>query len=105
MGAARAAARCGDFSGIGCTRVGEAAVCTIGLGRADEGRSIRVAGLTDLVGRAGLYPLRATVAILVALAYGFIWVVIFGYVWSVRSRLTRVERELETVSRRVPARK
>ena len=70
MGAARAAARCGDFSGIGCTRVGEAAVCTIGLGRADEGRSIRVAGLTDLVGRAGLYPLRATVAILVALAYG-----------------------------------
>jgi len=42
---------------------------------------------------------------LVALAYGFIWVVIFGYVWSVRSRLTRVERELETVSRRVPARK
>ena len=42
---------------------------------------------------------------LVAIAYGFIWVVIFGYVWSVRSRLTRVERELEAVSRRVPARK
>ena len=42
---------------------------------------------------------------LVAIAYGFIWVVIFGYVWSVRSRLSRVERELDAVSRRVPARK
>jgi len=42
---------------------------------------------------------------LVAIAYGFIWVVIFGYVWSVKSRLSRVERELETVSRRVPERK
>ena len=42
---------------------------------------------------------------LVAIAYGFIWVVIFGYVWSVRSRLARVERELEAVSRRVPVRK
>ena len=42
---------------------------------------------------------------LVAIAYGFIWVVVFGYVWSVRSRLTRVERELESVSRRVPGRK
>ena len=38
---------------------------------------------------------------LVGLAYGFIWVVLFGYVWSVRSRLTRVEREMESVSRRV----
>ena len=42
---------------------------------------------------------------LVAIAYGFIWIVVFGYVWSVRSRLSRVERELEAVSRRVPARK
>jgi CcmD family protein len=42
---------------------------------------------------------------LVAIAYGFIWVVIFGYVWSVQSRLSRVERELDAVSRRVPARK
>lgn len=40
---------------------------------------------------------------LVAIAYGFIWVVIFGYVWSVRSRLSRVEQELDAVSRRVPA--
>lgn len=38
---------------------------------------------------------------LVAIAYGFIWVVLLGYVWSVRSRLTRVEREMEAVSRRV----
>jgi CcmD family protein len=42
---------------------------------------------------------------LVAIAYGFIWVVLFGYLWSVRSRLARVEREMETVSRRVAARK
>jgi len=39
---------------------------------------------------------------LVGIAYGFIWVVLFGYVWSVRSRLSRVEREIEAVSRRVP---
>jgi CcmD family protein len=38
---------------------------------------------------------------LVAAAYGFIWVVLFGYLWSVRSRLARVEREMETVSRRI----
>ena len=42
---------------------------------------------------------------LVGIAYGFIWVVLFGYVWSVRSRLGRVEREIEAVSRRVPERK
>jgi CcmD family protein len=38
---------------------------------------------------------------LVGIAYGFIWVVLFGYVWSVRSRLATVEREMETLSRRV----
>ena len=38
---------------------------------------------------------------LVGIAYGFIWIVLFGYVWSVRSRLARVEREMESVSRRV----
>ena len=38
---------------------------------------------------------------LVAIAYGFIWVALFVYLWSVRSRLARVEREMETVSRRV----
>ena len=42
---------------------------------------------------------------LVAIAYGFIWVVLFGYLWSVRSRLSTVEREIETVSRRLPQRK
>ena len=42
---------------------------------------------------------------LVATAYGFIWVVLFGYLWSVRSRLARVEREMESVSRRVSAQK
>ena len=42
---------------------------------------------------------------LVGIAYGLIWVVLFGYVWSVRSRLARVEREMEAVSRRLPARK
>ena len=38
---------------------------------------------------------------LVGIAYGFIWVVLFGYVWSVRNRLAGVERELQTVSKRV----
>ncbi len=38
---------------------------------------------------------------LVAIAYGFIWIVLFGYLWSVRSRLAKVEREIEVVSRRV----
>lgn len=37
---------------------------------------------------------------LVAVAYGFIWVVFFGYLWSVRTRLGRVEREMEAISRR-----
>ena len=38
---------------------------------------------------------------LVASAYGFAWLMFFGYVWSVRSRLVKVERELHSVSRRV----
>jgi CcmD family protein len=38
---------------------------------------------------------------LVGIAYGFIWIVLLGYVWSVRSRLASVERELQTVSKRV----
>src|SRR3954453_7161068 len=40
---------------------------------------------------------------LVGMAYGFIWVVTLGYVWSVRGRLSRVEREMDAVSRRVAA--
>ena len=38
---------------------------------------------------------------LVAIAYGVAWLMFFGYVWSVRSRLVKVERELHSVSRRV----
>ena len=38
---------------------------------------------------------------LVAIAYGFAWLMFFVYVWSVRSRLVKVERELHSVSRRV----
>ena len=40
---------------------------------------------------------------LVGIAYGFIWVLLFGYVWSVHSRLNRVGHDMETVSRRVGA--
>jgi CcmD family protein len=42
---------------------------------------------------------------LVAIAYGFIWVMVFGYIWSIKSRLSTVEREIASVSKRVPARK
>jgi len=38
---------------------------------------------------------------LVAIAYGLVWLIFFGYVWSVRSRPVKVERELHSVSRRV----
>jgi CcmD family protein len=38
---------------------------------------------------------------LVAIAYAFAWLTFFAYVWSVRSRLVKVERELHSVSRRV----
>ena len=37
---------------------------------------------------------------LVAIAYGFIWVMLFGYLWSLRTRLGRVEREMESLARR-----
>ena len=40
---------------------------------------------------------------LVAIAYGFIWVVFFGYVASTRMRLAKVEREIEAVTRRISA--
>jgi len=39
--------------------------------------------------------------LLVGVAYGFIWVVLFGYLWSVRTRLATVEREMEAITRRV----
>ena len=38
---------------------------------------------------------------LVAIAYGFIWVVLFGYLWTVRSRLATVEREMASISSRL----
>jgi CcmD family protein len=40
---------------------------------------------------------------LVMTAYAVAWVAIFGYVWSLWSRLARVEREIAEVSRRVDA--
>jgi CcmD family protein len=36
-------------------------------------------------------------------AYAVAWVAIFGYVWSLWSRLSKVEREIAEVSRRVDA--
>jgi CcmD family protein len=40
---------------------------------------------------------------LVMAAYAVAWVTIFGYVWSLWSRLSKVEREIAEVSRRVDA--
>jgi CcmD family protein len=40
---------------------------------------------------------------LVMTAYAVAWVAIFGYVWSLWSRLSKVEREIAEVSRRVDA--
>ena len=37
---------------------------------------------------------------LVAIAYGFIWIVFFGYLASVKMRLSKVEQEIDVVSRR-----
>lgn len=38
---------------------------------------------------------------LVAAAYGFVWVMLVLYVWSISARLTKVQRELDSVTRRV----
>ena len=40
---------------------------------------------------------------LVATAYGFIWIVLFAYLWSVRTRLATVEREMAAIGQRVAA--
>jgi CcmD family protein len=40
---------------------------------------------------------------LVLAAYGFAWVMLFGYLWSIWTRIGRVERELHVVKRRVDA--
>jgi CcmD family protein len=37
---------------------------------------------------------------LVAAAYGFVWFVLVGYVWSLGSRLNKVERELSELEGR-----
>ena len=38
---------------------------------------------------------------LVGTAYAFIWIVLFVYVWSIRSRLASVEKEMAAIDRRV----
>ena len=38
---------------------------------------------------------------LVGTAYAFIWIVLFGYLWSIRSRLAAVEKEMAAIDRRV----
>jgi len=37
---------------------------------------------------------------LVAASYGFVWVVLVGYVWSLASRLKNVEREIGELEQR-----
>jgi CcmD family protein len=39
--------------------------------------------------------------LLVGTAYAVIWVVLFGYLWSIRSRLASVEREITAIDRRL----
>jgi hypothetical protein len=38
---------------------------------------------------------------LVGIAYGFVWLMLLGYLWSIWNRLSKVERDLASVSRRV----
>ena len=38
--------------------------------------------------------------LLVGTAYAFIWIVLFGYLWSVRARLATVEREVAAITQR-----
>ncbi|HXG55976.1 MAG TPA: CcmD family protein [Vicinamibacterales bacterium] len=45
---------------------------------------------------------RLPAAPLVAGAYGVAWGAILFYVWTIRRRLARIERELADVARRVP---
>jgi CcmD family protein len=40
---------------------------------------------------------------LVAAAYACVWIVLMGYLYSIWRRLGTVERELQTVSRRLPS--
>jgi CcmD family protein len=41
---------------------------------------------------------------LVAIAYGFIWLVFFGYLFSLRTRLATVEKEIAAVRQRAGGR-
>jgi hypothetical protein len=40
---------------------------------------------------------------LVMIAYGFAWVMLIGYLWSIWTRIGKVERDLHDVSRRINA--
>ena len=51
---------------------------------------------------SGLQQETIPAARLVGIAYGFVWVMLVLYVWSIWSRLGKVERELQSVSRRIP---
>ena len=67
----------GDTSRLGLEGVGSAGVCeaavgTVRLGRADEGRIVGVAELTDLACWAGSDAWRAALPMLVALAGGLL---------------------------------
>jgi CcmD family protein len=46
---------------------------------------------------------RIPAPMLVATAYGFVWVALFGYVWSISRRLAAVNRELASLRTRVGA--
>ena len=39
--------------------------------------------------------------LLVGAAYAFIWIALFGYLWSIRSRLASVERDMAAIDRRL----
>jgi CcmD family protein len=43
--------------------------------------------------------------LLVGSAYAFIWIVLFGYLWSLRTRLATVEREMTTIEQRMASRR
>lgn len=60
-------------------------------------------------GPAGFVPIsqlppgeQLPAARLVIGAYAFVWVALLAYLWSIWRRLGTVERELETLSRRLP---
>ena len=48
---------------------------------------------------------RMPAPMMVGIAYAFIWIALFGYLWSVRARLTTVEREMAALNQRVGGRK